>query len=243
MKRYGLIGYPLGHSFSKNYFDAKFASEGLAGVSFENFEIEDLAGLKNRLGDDIHGFTVTIPHKRNIIPLLSRIDPAAEAAGAVNCVKVEADGSWTGYNTDVTGFERSLLDMLGAERPAALVFGSGGASAAVRYVLDGLGVDFATVSRSEGGGAILYGQVDPGLIKERKLLVNTTPLGMYPAGDDAVDIPYEALTGDHYLYDLVYNPAETLFMRLGRRRGARVKNGLQMLRLQAEAAWDVWNSC
>jgi len=241
MKRYGLLGYPLGHSFSKGYFGRKFEAEGMGDCVYENFEIEDITGLREMLPDGLQGFNVTIPHKRNIIPLLSSIDPAAEKAGAVNCVKCPADGKWAGYNTDITGFEVSLTEMLGNERPAALVFGSGGASAAVRYVLDKLGIEYILVSRRKGERTISYEDVDTGLVDRHKLLINATPLGMHPHTDQGVTIPYHAITGDHFLYDLIYNPSETLFMRRGRYQEARVKNGLQMLTLQAEAAWRIWN--
>lgn len=242
MKRYGLVGYPLGHSFSKNYFEAKFLREGITDCSFENFQIENLDHLREMIGGDVKGFSVTIPHKRAIMPLLSAIDPAAAAAGAVNCVKCLADGRWEGYNTDITGFEVSLAGMLDGARPRALIFGTGGASAAVKYVLQKLGIEYVEVSRRKSAVAVAYGEVDRKMMESHELLINTTPLGMCPAADAAVDIPYDALTGGHYLYDLVYNPAETLFLCLGRRHGARVKNGLEMLTLQAEAAWSIWNS-
>lgn len=230
MRRFGLIGFPLGHSFSKGYFEAKFVREGVADCRYDNYEIEHLTAIPQGLA----GFNVTIPHKQNIIPLLKNTDAAALKIGAVNCV----DRNLCGYNTDVIGFEKSLLQLLSGDRPRALVLGTGGASKAVVFVLEKLEIEFLQVSRQ---GSLTYDNLDTESVRSHKLIINTTPLGMYPKTDAAPKLPYEAIGSGHYLYDLVYNPAETRFMHEGRVRGALVKNGIEMLRGQAEAAWEIWN--
>lgn len=248
MKRYGLVGYPLGHSFSAGYFADKFDTLGLAGkCSYENFPVECIENLKEVLPAEVCGFNITIPHKRRILPLLSEIDPEAEAVGAVNCVKVLPDGSFKGYNTDVYGFEVSLRRMLGplpegAASLKALVLGTGGAAQAVHYVFRKLGVDYVEVSRNPAGAnCMTYGQLTPEIMEAHRLIVNTTPLGMHPNTAAKPDLPYDCIGPGHYLYDLIYNPAETAFLREGRVRGAWVKSGLEMLVLQAERSWEIWN--
>lgn len=231
MKKFGLIGYPLGHSFSKGFFLQKFRSEMLENYSYDNYEVETLTAIPTGLD----GFNVTIPHKQNIIPLLSSIDSAAERIGAVNCV----DRNLRGYNTDVIGFEISLLGLIGNDRPRALVLGTGGAARAVCYVLNKLEIDYIQVSRS---GVQRYDNLTNQQIADHHLIINTTPLGMYPKIDSAAELNYDMISRNHYLYDLVYNPAETLFLHQGRVRGAWVKNGVEMLREQALAAWRIWNS-
>lgn len=230
MKKFGLIGFPLGHSFSKNYFEQKFIREVISDCSYDNYEIEQLSEIPAGLT----GFNVTIPHKQHIIPLLRSIDAAAEQVGAVNTV----DRNLCGYNTDVIGFEQSLLQLIGNDRPCALVLGTGGAAKAVTYVLRKLGIDYRQISRT---GALTYHTLSDDMIRNHKLIINTTPVGMFPQIDAAPELNYEAIQSGHYLYDLVYNPAETRFMREGRIRGAWVKNGLEMLQSQAEAAWHIWN--
>lgn len=250
MKRYGLVGFPLGHSFSAGYFARKFETLGLAGCcSYENFPVENIDELRAMLPDGVAGFNITIPHKRNILPLLADIDPEAQAVGAVNCVRVRTDGSFKGYNTDVYGFEVSLRRMLeaggaplrkGALR--ALVLGTGGAAQAVHYVLRKLGIDYLEVSRTAAGERRLsYDQLTPGVMERHRLIVNTTPLGMYPNLSARAELPYDCIGAGYYLYDLIYNPAETAFLREGRVRGAWVKSGLEMLVLQAERSWEIWN--
>lgn len=248
MKRYGLIGFPLGHSFSAGYFAKKFAAAGLSGVcSYENFPVEQIQELHTVLPGDVRGFNVTIPHKRNILPLLAEIDPEAQAVGAVNCVKVLPDGSYKGYNTDIYGFEISLRKMLAEYSDSfsalrALVLGTGGAAQAVHYVLCKLGIGYTEVSRTAcGPGRIGYGQLTPEIMETHRLIVNTTPLGMYPDTSAKAELPYEGIGSGHFLYDLIYNPAETAFLHEGRIRGARVKSGLEMLVLQAEKSWEIWN--
>ncbi len=242
--RYGLVGFPLGHSFSAGYFAEKFAREGITGCTYENFPIEQAGAIRRSLPADLRGFNITIPHKQAILPLLDELDPEAGAVGAVNCVKVLGSGVWRGYNTDVYGFERALEGLLaGLDRPRALVLGSGGAARAVRYVLNKRGVPFYTVSRTPSGDRTLaYDQVTPALLADYRLLINTTPLGMSPNTEQCPSLPYEALTPQHRLFDLIYNPAETLFLHRGRAAGAVVKNGLEMLILQAERSWEIWQA-
>lgn len=222
MHRFGLLGYPLGHSFSKRWFEDR-------GYRYDNFEYASVADFLRDKPSDLEGFNVTIPHKQSIMAFLDDVDSAAADIGAVNCVTVAADGSMKGYNTDYIGFEQSLLSMIGAERPLAAVLGSGGASKAVCYVLRRLGIDYQVISRADDG----YSKFK---IQNSKLIINTTPLGMYPNVDNAPKIDYEAIDSSYFLYDLVYNPVQTEFLRRGRLRGARVINGLPMLYCQAQAA-------
>lgn len=250
MKQYGLVGFPLGHSFSAGYFARKFETLGLTGsCSYENFPVECIDELRAVLPEGVEGFNITIPHKRNILPLLADIDPEAEAVGAVNCVRVRPDGSFKGYNTDVYGFEVSLRRMLeagGAPRQQgalrALVLGTGGAAQAVHHVLRKLGIEYLEVSRTAAGtGRLSYDQLTPEVMDLHRLIINTTPLGMYPNLSVRAELPYDCIGAGYYLYDLIYNPAETAFLREGRVRGAWVKSGLEMLVLQAERSWEIWN--
>lgn len=248
MKLYGLLGYPLGHSFSAKYFAEKFAKEGI-DATYKNFEFAEVADAVAYLlqQDDLQGFNVTIPHKQAIIPYLNGLSAEAEAIGAVNvvCVKRDADGTvkLLGCNSDVVGFSNSIQPLLRPKlHSKALVLGTGGASKAVMYGLRKLGVEPIYVSRTPKEGQLTYNDLTPEVMRDYKVIVNCTPLGMYPKVDACPDIPYQYLTPDHLLYDLVYNPLETLFMKRGAAQGAVVKNGLEMLHLQAEAAWVDWNS-
>ena len=244
MKRYGLIGYPLSHSFSQRYFTEKFAREGIADCAYANFSIPSIEELPAVLADpELRGLNVTIPYKQQVIPFLTASSPVVEAIGACNCIKIE-DGVRTGYNTDVVGFERSLVKKLGDHHRQALVLGTGGASKAVEWVLDQLGIVYRLVSRSPrpDTGDLGYDDLDAGLVACYTLIVNTTPVGMYPKVEDCPPLPYEALGPRHYLYDLIYNPERTLFLRRGEARGAMVENGHEMLVLQAEESWRIWNS-
>ncbi len=248
MKLYGLLGYPLGHSFSAKYFAEKFAKEGI-DATYKNFEFAEVADAVAYLlqQDDLQGFNVTIPHKQAIMPYLNGLSAEAEAIGAVNvvCVKRDADGTvkLLGCNSDVVGFSNSIQPLLRPKlHSKALVLGTGGASKAVMYGLRKLGVEPIYVSRTPKEGQLTYDDLTPEVMRDYKVIVNCTPLGMYPKVDACPDIPYQYLTPDHLLYDLVYNPLETLFMKRGAAQGAVVKNGLEMLHLQAEAAWVDWNS-
>lgn len=242
-KIYGLLGYPLGHSFSRGFFTEKFKRENI-DAEYLNFEFADVNEILDIITKtpNIKGFNITIPHKLNIIHLLDNISPEAKAIGAVNCVKIE-DGILLGYNTDVIGFKKRLLEFIGNDRPSALVLGTGGASRAVKYVLSELGIAYRVVSRvAVAKESILsYDMVDAEIISTHKLIINTTPLGTFPKVEDAPAIPYHLLTPEHKLYDLVYNPTTTKFMQNGKDMGAQSINGYGMLVGQALAAWEIWN--
>jgi len=242
MAVFGIIGFPLGHSFSKKYFEEKFQKLGIEGSnSFQNFSIESLDDLPQVLStQDLQGFCITIPHKKNIIPFLSEVSPEVQEMGACNCVRIK-DGKLFGYNTDIVGFEKSFAQKLTPERNKALILGTGGASAAVAFVLRKLNIPHQFVSRNTAD-TWTYEQLTPEIMDEYKIIVNCTPLGMSPNIDDAPSIPYQYITSQHYLYDLIYNPAETKFLALGKEKGAATENGLQMLILQAEENWRIWNS-
>ena len=247
---YGLIGYPLSHSFSQKYFTEKFTNEGYSNHLYLNFPVSSIQELTDLLKQqsDLRGFNVTIPYKEQVIPFLDEMDSIAKEVGAVNTVQVTRNGKdiyLKGYNTDVYGFSRSLKDWLAAhnsELPKkALILGSGGASKAVVYALSRLGIKAHLVSRTEDRNVYkTYGQLDADDITSHSLIVNTTPLGMYPNVGECPLIPYQHLTEKHFLYDLIYNPEETLFMRKGREIGAAVHSGKQMLHQQADKAWDIW---
>lgn len=241
---YGLVGFPLEHSFSRRYFTEKFEREGI-DAEYLNFEIEDIRefpGIIERI-PELAGFNVTIPHKEHVIPLLHELSPEARSIGAVNCVKIERVGGiayLTGYNTDAYGFKKSLCEFIPSSTTKALVLGNGGAAKAVRHVLKELHVEFVTVSRTpQNEQEIGYASVSD-LLSDYKLIINTTPLGTWPHTETCPDIPYFLLSPEHYLFDLVYNPEVTEFMRRGKEEGAYVRNGLQMLVGQAEKAWKIW---
>lgn len=261
---YGLIGYPLSHSFSKGYFTDKFAQLGLSDThQYLNFAIKDFTGFADlrTAHPDLKGINVTIPHKQNVIPFLDRLDPAAKNIGAVNCIRVEADGTLTGYNTDYLGFQADLLDFLREhdwtgkafglptnedlleiflEETSALVLGTGGASLAIHEALRDLGVTTMAVSRTPGPDRLTYAELTPEIIGDHHLIINTTPLGMSPNADTFPDLPYAALSPAHFCYDLVYNPDPTVFLTKAAAAGAGTGNGLRMLHRQAEAGWHIW---
>lgn len=242
MRKFGLVGYPLTHSFSQRYFTEKFEREGIADCVYSNFSLEFIGDLAAVLADaELCGLNVTIPYKQQVMSFLDSLSPVVEAIGACNCIRIEG-GRRFGHNTDVVGFEQSLVKKLSGHHRRALVFGTGGAAKAVEWVLRRLGIDFLSVSRAAGPGAIGYADVDAALLDTHELIVNTTPLGMYPNVSVCPPLPYEALTPRHYLFDLVYNPARTLFLEKGEARGAVVENGYEMLVLQAEESWRIWNS-
>ena len=246
MKTYGLIGFPLSHSFSKKYFTEKFQNEGLTDRQYELFSIENVKALSDLLveNESLCGLNVTIPHKVGVLPFLNEIEEAAEKIGAVNCIcikRFEGETYLKGFNTDAYGFEESLKPLLKPQHRKALVFGDGGAAKAVKYVLEKLGIEYQIVVRSATEGAILYGEVTAELLGTHKLLVNTTPLGMSPNTDTFPEIDYTQIGNDHLAYDLVYNPLETAFLFKAAAQGAQIKNGLEMLYKQAEKAWAIWN--
>jgi len=245
MKRYGLIGYPLSHSFSQGYFQEKFRREGIRDAVYENYALPGIEGLKDLLDrlPDLEGLNVTIPYKEQVLRFLDSTDPAAGEIGAVNTIKINHSGdtySLTGFNTDVWGFEISLKEGLHEWHRRALILGTGGASKAVAWVLKKVGIPYTLISRNRKAGALCYGDVDKDLLQRSLLIVNCTPAGMFPKTDEAPPLPYQWLTPRHYLYDLIYNPGETLFLQKGREAGAYCRNGLAMLHLQAEKSWEIW---
>ena len=246
MDKYGLIGYPLGHSFSISYFNQKFADEGI-NAKYMNFEIPSIDELPEVIAKhpELKGLNVTIPYKEKVMDFLDSISPEARAIGAVNVIRVTHEGNKTnlkGFNSDVIGFTQSIEPMLDKKwHKKALILGTGGASKAINYGLKALGIETVFVSRYERPGTIQYGMITPEVVKEYNVIVNCTPLGMYPHSDECPDLPYEAMDSHTILYDLIYNPDQTLFMRRGLEYGADVKNGIEMLLLQAFASWEFWN--
>lgn len=243
MPVYALLGRQLGHSFSKSWFNAKFEREGLQDHSYINIETEELKDIRILLDSNrISGLNVTIPFKSAIIPFLDGLDEIAGTIGAVNTVTCSKDGKLFGYNTDWIGFYETLKPLLRPYHTQALVLGSGGASVAVRYVLDLLGIDYILVSRNTGPGIVNYDSLTQKDVRNAPLIINTSPVGTYPDTESAPDIPYSGIEKFHLLYDLVYNPAETLFIRRGKAAGAATINGYPMLIRQAEESWKIWNS-
>jgi shikimate dehydrogenase len=246
MDKYGLIGYPLGHSFSISYFNQKFQDENIDAV-YENYEIPSIDELPEVLSSnpELKGINVTIPYKEKVLPFLDSISPEARAIGAVNVIRVSHKGNKTilkGYNSDVIGFTKSIEPMLDKKlHQKALILGTGGASKAIDYGLRNLGLETVFVSRYERPGTIQYKNVTPEVVKEYNVIINCTPLGMYPKTEVCPELPYEAMDSHTILYDLIYNPDETLFMKRGAEYGANVKNGLEMLLLQAFSSWEFWH--
>lgn len=245
MDKYGLIGYPLGHSFSKDFFNDRFQNEGIH-AEYLNFEIPTIHDLPHivEVFPELRGLNVTIPYKEKVLDYLDELTPNAMAIKAVNVIKIvrsKGDYKLIGHNTDVIGFTQSLEGILKPHHKKALVLGTGGASKAICHGLNMLGIEHQLVSRTETEVAICYEQLTPQIMEEHTIIVNTTPLGMYPNTNKCPAILYECLTSQHLLYDLLYNPDTTLFMRKGAAKGAVVKNGLEMLLLQAMAGWEIWN--
>lgn len=234
MRHFGLIGHPLGHSFSKAYFTEKFEREGL-DCAYDNYDTEDLSSIRK---SNLNGFNVTIPYKETIISYLDELDPVAAEVGAVNTVKVLADGRLKGYNTDIIGLEK-IISLTTTE--SALILGTGGASKAVQYVLKKNNISFQLVSRDPNKGNFTYQDSTPTIIRSHLLIINATPVGMAPNFDEAPALPYDYITPKHTLFDLIYNPEETLFLKQGKSHGATTINGLTMLYAQAEASWKIWN--
>ena len=243
MKTYGLIGKSLSHSFSKKYFTEKFDGLGLTDSEYINIEIETIEEFIEKLKEfKPRGLNVTIPYKEEIIPYLDELDEVAEEIGAVNTI-VFKNGKLKGYNTDAFGFHQSIKPFFKSQHERALILGTGGASKAIEYVLKQYGVDVLFASRSETNANILnWNEVNENVIKQHLLIINCTPLGMYPDVDIKPEIPYSALTDKHLLVDLVYNPEETLFLKLGKENEAKGINGLTMLKQQAEKSWRLWNT-
>lgn len=245
MKHYGLIGYPLGHSFSAKYFSEKFDREEI-DASYRNFPLQKIGEFEILLRQepDLYGLNVTVPYKQAVIPFLDALSQTARAVQAVNTIcfcRREAHRALTGHNTDVVGFEKSLSKHLKKQHTSALVLGTGGSSGAVTYVLENLGIEYQRVSRQSGEKRLTYAELDPTRVADATLIINCTPLGMHPETDACPDLPYQAITREHLLFDLIYNPAKTLFLAKGEAQGATIVNGHEMLVYQAEAAWEIWN--
>ncbi len=241
---YGLIGYPLSHSFSKKYFTEKYQRENILKHCYELFPLSDLQELSSLLQryPNLKGLNVTIPYKELVFPFLDEVSEEAEQIGAVNTIKIE-DGKLKGYNTDVYGFEHSLLNVCrkAPHMPnGALILGTGGAAKAIAFVLKKLKIDFTYVSRTPKAGQTTYQKIDQQLLRDHPLIINTTPLGTSPNEDTSPDLPYHLLNERNVLYDLVYNPEKTLFLKEGLAKHCQIKNGLEMLHLQAEKAWEIW---
>jgi shikimate dehydrogenase len=247
-KKLGLIGYPLTHSFSAKYFAEKFEKEGIEGYTYENFEIPKIEDFTEIIENnpDIVGLNVTIPFKEQIIPFLDELDDEAREIGAVNTIRViRKDGvvKLKGYNTDIYGFRETLKPLLKMHHYKALILGTGGAAKAVEYVLKKIGLDILYVSRNpKSENEKRYEELNDIAVNNFPVIINSTPLGMYPKIDVCPSLPYDYLTKDNLLYDLIYNPSETLFMKKGAEKGAITQNGLEMLKLQAQKAWEIWNS-
>ena len=248
LRKFGLIGYPLSHSFSKAYFTEKFHRLQLTDNVYENYALENLNAFLPLIKSDaaIQGLNVTIPYKIEIIPFLNKLNEEAEKVGAVNTIKIEKkndDLILTGFNTDVYGFEKSIKPFLKNIHNKALILGNGGAARAVKYVCEKMGIDFLIVSRNPSApNAINYSQLNEYIFKSFLFIVNTTPLGMFPHPETYPPIPFEFITSDHLMMDLVYNPEDTEFMKKGKAKGATVLNGKNMLHLQAEKSWEIWNT-
>ncbi len=242
MNLYGLIGYPLSHSFSKKYFDEKFVKDELNDVMFENFSIPHIDLLHDILKDkNLKGLAVTIPYKKSVIPFLNGMDSVVKEIEACNCIKI-INEKFYGYNTDVIGFEKSFIKHLKPEHNCALILGTGGAAAAVKFVLEKLNIKYQFVSRKKIGNYYLYEDLDEEIINQHQIIINTSPVGTYPNVDEVPAIPYQFITSQHYLFDLIYNPAETKFLQQGKLKNAITQNGYDMLILQAEENWKIWNS-
>lgn len=242
MKRYGLIGYPLSHSFSQKYFTEKFLKESIEDALYENYSIPDINELTDILkaNKDLCGFNVTIPYKKAILAFLQTWSPVVETMGACNCVRIE-NGVLTGHNTDVVGFEKSLEPFLKPHHTKALILGTGGAAAAVSYVFNKRGIQFKYVSRQSSDLAISYEELDGAIMQQYTLIINTTPLGMSPNINECPPIPYSFIGAAHHCFDLIYNPSETLFLQKSKDAGATIQNGAEMLVIQAEESWRIWN--
>lgn len=247
MRIFGLIGKSLEHSRSKAYFDHKFRENNMPDCRYENFPLQEISGLKDLIQREefLVGLNVTIPYKTDVIPYLDRLDPVSEQIRAVNAIKIIRDGSSViteGFNTDAPAFSETVRPLLKPYHRRALILGNGGAAKAVAWALQKLNAGFSIVSRHPGQSDFTYEELDEEIIRNHQVIINATPSGMFPGIDEFPDIPYEAVSRDHILYDLVYNPEMTVFLKKGMLSGATIKNGLEMLHLQAEMSWGVWGS-
>ena len=248
MPRFALIGKKLGHSWSKQWFTQKFSNPEWEGFEYINLETDSIAEIRDLVHQyKLDGMNITIPYKRSVLPFLDGCTEEVEKIGAVNTIKVLGDGKLVGYNTDVFGFEKSITPLLQSHQNKALILGTGGASQAVKFILQKLNISFQMVSRtneseneSENENVLVYADLTPSLISENTIIINTTPLGMHPNLESCPDIPFEGIEKEHLIFDLVYNPTETLFLKKARLQGAKTKSGEEMLQLQAERALEIW---
>lgn len=242
MKTYGIIGFPLTHSFSQQYFTEKIATEGITDAVFNVFPLTTIEEFPTLLRNhpSLKGLAVTIPYKEQVLKYISNLSEEVKQIGAANCIRLKGN-ELMAFNTDIIGFEKSFVKHLKPQHAKALVLGTGGASKAVQYVLKKQGIEFLVVSRNTAENSIRYADITETIIRDHNIIINSTPLGMLPATDTCPDIPYHLLTADHYLYDLVYAPAKTLFLQKGEERGATIENGFEMLIIQAEENWRIWN--
>jgi shikimate dehydrogenase len=245
MRKFGLIGYPLEHSFSKKYFTEKFSREKIKDCSYENYPLTIIGQLPDLiLSENIEGLNVTIPYKSAVIKFLDRIDPEADAVGAVNVLRIERSKEKTelvGFNSDIAGIRDTLLPVINYKIRNALVLGTGGSSKAVCFVLKEINVHYTLISREKKYGCLTYSEISPEVFMETQLIVNTTPLGMYPDTGSKPDLKYDQLGNNHILFDLVYNPEITSFLEMGKKKGCTILSGLKMLHSQAERSWEIWN--
>lgn len=247
MKYLGLIGYPLGHSFSKKYYLEKFSNEGIKGIDYDLYPIPSIEDFPKLYTDnpDLYGVNVTIPYKQDVLVYLDELSEEAKAIGAVNCIQIRQEigkkPRLKGFNTDAFGFAESLKPLLAKHHQKALILGNGGATKAVKYALDQLHITYQVVSRTRTAETISYADLSPETIQNHNLIINCSPVGTAPHIDQCPDIPYDGIGSDHLLYDLIYNPEETSFLQKGKARGAKIKNGYEMLILQAEKNWEIWN--
>ncbi len=242
MKTYGLIGKNISYSFSKKYFTEKFKQEGLSSLKYVNFDIQDISEAEVILSDTaVAGLNVTIPYKETIIPLLDGLSHEASTIGAVNTIQFLDDGRKIGYNTDYIGFKESLTPLLRPHDTKALILGTGGAAKAVAYALDELNISFLKVSRQKNERQISYEEITPEILKSYTIIINCTPIGTFPNKENNMPISTRYFTSDHLVYDLIYNPEMTVFLHKAKEKGAIVKNGYEMLKIQAESAWKIWN--
>lgn len=243
MKLFGLIGFPLSHSFSEKYFSDKFKREDIEETKYELYPLENIEDIRFlfEVNKDLKGLNVTIPYKETVIEYLDDLDDVAQKIGAINCIKID-EIQRVGYNTDYMGFRDSLKPLLKPHHKKALILGTGGASKAVVYALHELGISTSIVSRTKNAADFIYQDINRSILDEHTIIINCSPSGMYPNIDQCPDIPYQLITSNHILYDLIYNPDKTLFLKNGEKQGATIKNGLEMLELQAEYAWEIWNT-
>ncbi len=243
MRKFGLIGKNIEYSFSKTYFAEKFEKEGIIDASYENFDLQSIKEFQDlfKHQPEIAGLNVTIPYKEEVIPCLNKLNRKAKAIGAVNTIKITKKGKLKGYNTDCYGFKNSIKPFLETHHKKALILGTGGASKAIGFTLNELNIDYKYVSRSKTQDNFTYDELDEKIIKQYHIIINCSPVGTHPNITECPNIPYKALTNQHLLFDLIYNPSETLFLKQGKQKGAKTCNGLKMLELQAEKAWKIWN--